>query len=99
MIFNRLFCNRGILIQNFRQHGWIGVLFLITLLFSLPLYIATEYRDVPQQIISLFQANGEVQILFAITLPVAAGIFLFGTFNLVHLRICSIVCRYVVNIY
>ncbi|WP_340019429.1 hypothetical protein [Paenibacillus sp. FSL H3-0457] len=77
MIFNRLFCNRGILIQNFRQHGWIGVLFLITLLFSLPLYIATEYRDVPQQITSLFQANGEVQILFAITLPVAAGIFLF----------------------
>ncbi|MDQ0658275.1 hypothetical protein [Paenibacillus sp. W2I17] len=77
MIFNRLFCNRGILIQNFRQHGWIGILFLITLLFSLPLYIATEYRDVPQQIISLFQANGEVQILFAITLPVAAGIFLF----------------------
>ncbi|WP_017690305.1 hypothetical protein [Paenibacillus sp. PAMC 26794] len=77
MIFNRLFCNRGILIQNFRQHGWIGILFLITLLFSLPLYIATEYRDVPQQITSLFQANGEVQILFAITLPVAAGIFLF----------------------
>jgi ABC-2 type transport system permease protein len=32
---------------------------------------------VPQQITSLFQANGEVQILFAITLPVAAGIFLF----------------------
>lgn len=77
MIFNRLFCNRGILIQNFRQHGWIGILYLITLLFSLPLYIATEYRDVPQQITSLFQANGEVQILFAITLPVAAGIFLF----------------------
>ncbi|KLU53070.1 hypothetical protein EL84_11930 [Paenibacillus sp. VT-400] len=77
MIFNRLFCKRGILIQNFRQHGWIGILFLITLLFSLPLYIATEYRDVPQQITSLFQANGEVQILFAITLPVAAGIFLF----------------------
>ncbi|GAS84986.1 hypothetical protein [Paenibacillus amylolyticus] len=77
MIFNRLFCNRGILIQNFRQHGWIGILYLITLLFSLPLYIATEYRDAPQQITSLFQANGEVQILFAITLPVAAGIFLF----------------------
>ncbi|HBU80768.1 MAG TPA: hypothetical protein DEF35_03865 [Paenibacillus sp.] len=77
MIFNRLFCNRGILFQNFRQHGWIGILYLITLLFSLPLYIATEYREVPQQITSLFQANGEVQILFAITLPVAAGIFLF----------------------
>ncbi|WP_440116906.1 hypothetical protein [Paenibacillus sp. QZ-Y1] len=77
MIFNRLFCNRGILIQNFRQHGWIGILYLITLLFSLPLYIGTEYRDVPQQISSLFQANGEVQILFAITFPVAAGIFLF----------------------
>lgn len=77
MIFNRLFCNRGILIQNFRQHGWIGILYLITLLFSLPLYIGTEYREVPQQITSLFQANGGVQILFAITLPVAAGIFLF----------------------
>lgn len=77
MIFNRLFCNRGILFQNFRQHGWIGILYLITLLFSLPLYIATVYREVPQQITSLFQANGEVQILFAITFPVAAGIFLF----------------------
>ncbi|UPK45077.1 hypothetical protein [Paenibacillus pabuli] len=77
MIFNRLFCNRGILFQNFRQHGWIGILYLLTLLFSLPLYIGTEYREVPQQITSLFQANGEVQILFAITFPVAAGIFLF----------------------
>jgi len=77
MIFNRLFCNRGILFQNFRQHGWIGILYLITLLFSLPLHIGTEYRDLPQQITSLFQANGEVQILFAITFPVAAGIFLF----------------------
>ncbi|SEK86271.1 hypothetical protein [Paenibacillus sp. OK003] len=77
MIFNRLFCNRGILFQNFRQHGWIGILYLITLLFSLPLHISTEYRDLPQQITSLFQANGEVQILFAITFPVAAGIFLF----------------------
>lgn len=77
MIFNRLFCNRGILFQNFRQHGWIGILYLLTLLFSLPLYIGTEYREVPQRITSLFQANGEVQILFAITFPVAAGIFLF----------------------
>lgn len=77
MIFNRLFCNRGILFQNFRQHGWIGILYLITLLFSLPLYIGTAYRELPQQITSLFQANGEVQILFAITFPVAAGIFLF----------------------
>lgn len=77
MIFNRLFCNRGILFQNFRQHGWIGILYLITLLFSLPLHIGTEYRDLPQKITSLFQANGEVQILFGITFPVAAGIFLF----------------------
>jgi len=77
MIFNRLFCNRGILFQNFRQHGWLGILYLITLLFSLPLYIATAHRDIPQQITSLFQANGETHILFAITFPVAMGIFLF----------------------
>ncbi|WP_337034376.1 hypothetical protein [Paenibacillus illinoisensis] len=78
MIFNRLFCNRGILFQNFRQHGWLGILFLLTLLFSLPLYIATERRGgVTQHITSLFEANGETHILFAITFPVAMGIFLF----------------------
>ncbi|MFS0870780.1 hypothetical protein [Paenibacillus xylanilyticus] len=77
MTFNRLFCNRGILFQNFRQHGWLGILYLITLLFSLPLHIATEHRDVPQTITSLFQSNGETHILFAITFPVAMGIFLF----------------------
>ncbi|MGE6577950.1 hypothetical protein [Paenibacillus xylanexedens] len=76
MIFNRLFCNRGILIQNFRQHGWIGILYLITLLFSLPLYIGTQYREVPLEITSLFQAN-EIHLVFALTFPVAIALLLF----------------------
>ena len=76
MIFNRLFCNRGILIQNFRQHGWIGILYLITLLFSLPLYIGTQYIEVPLEITSLFQAN-EIHLVFALTFPVAIALFLF----------------------
>lgn len=77
MTFNRLYFNRGILIQNFRQHGWIGILYLFALLFAVPLHIATEYREVPQEIASLFLVNGEAQLLFAITFPVVAGLFIF----------------------
>ncbi|WP_145049499.1 hypothetical protein [Paenibacillus xylanexedens] len=77
MTFSRLYFNRGILFQNFRQHGWLGILFLIVLLFSLPLPIGTEYREVPYEITSLFQTNGQMHLLLALAFPVAIGLFLF----------------------
>ncbi|CAI6081688.1 hypothetical protein PAECIP112173_03291 [Paenibacillus sp. JJ-100] len=77
MTFNRLYFNRGFLYQNFRQHGWLGIVYLLLLLFSLPLYIGTQVRDVPGEISSLFRANGEFHWLFAVTIPVVMALFLF----------------------
>lgn len=77
MTFNRLYFNRGILHQNFRQHGWLGIVYLLLLLVSLPLYIGTQYRDYTEEINSLFRANGEFHWLMAITVPVVMALFLF----------------------
>lgn len=77
MTFNRLYFNRGILYQNFRQHGWLGIVYLLLLLFSLPLYIGTQYRDYTEEISTLFRARGEFHWFFAITVPVVIALFLF----------------------
>jgi len=77
MTFNRLYFNRGILYQNFRQHGWLGIVYLLLLLYSLPLFIGTQYRDYAEEISTLFKARGELHWLFAITVPVVIALFLF----------------------
>ncbi|PYE48613.1 ABC-2 type transport system permease protein [Paenibacillus barcinonensis] len=77
MIFNRLYFNRGILYQNFRQHGWLGLVYLLLLLLSLPLTIGTTYRENAEEITSLFQVRGELLWFFAISIPVVMGLFLF----------------------
>lgn len=77
MTFNRLYFNRGILYQNLRQHGWLGIIYLLLLLYSLPLFIGTEYRDYTEEISTLFRVRGEFHWFFAITVPVAIALFLF----------------------
>ncbi|MDM5279546.1 hypothetical protein QUF95_19280 [Paenibacillus silvae] len=77
MIFNRLYFNRGILYQNFRQHGWLGLIYLLLLLLSLPLDIGTAYRENAEKINSLFMVRGELLWFFAISIPVVIGLFLF----------------------
>nr|WP_145403581.1 DUF4010 domain-containing protein [Paenibacillus xylanexedens] len=77
MIFNRLYFNRGILYQNFRQHGWLGLIYLLLLLLSLPLNIGTAYRENAEKINSLFMVRGELLWFFAISIPVVIGLFLF----------------------
>lgn len=77
MTSSRLFCNWGILLQNLRQHGWIGIMYTLTLLFAGPSYLLSSYFEVPRSINSLFEANGDTQAIFVLIFPVAAGIFLF----------------------
>ncbi|MGO4529527.1 hypothetical protein AB4Z30_10640 [Paenibacillus sp. 2TAF8] len=77
MTFNRLYFNRGILYQNFRQHGWLGIVYLLLLLYSLPLFIGTQYRDYTEEISTLFRARGEFHWFLAITVPVVIALFLF----------------------
>ncbi|MCM3134173.1 hypothetical protein M3629_15375 [Paenibacillus polysaccharolyticus] len=76
MTFNQLYFNRGILYQNFRQHGWLGIVYLLLLL-TLPLFIGTEYRDYTEEISTLFKVNGEFHWFLAITVPVVMALFLF----------------------
>ncbi|WP_088102650.1 DUF6449 domain-containing protein [Halalkalibacter urbisdiaboli] len=73
--------NLGIIKQDFKQHGWIGIIFLIGLLFSLPLQMlrmeeeGIKYRYA--HIENLFMIEWEIQVLFIIGTPIIAGIFLF----------------------
>lgn len=80
MMRSRFFFNSGIIRQNVRQHGWIGIIYTLGLLFSLPLqlFMNNSYPGAqPQKIENLFRVGGSIQALFIISLPVAAGLFLF----------------------
>ncbi|MBW4084380.1 hypothetical protein [Paenibacillus sp. S150] len=79
MTRSRYFFNRSVIRQNVRQHGWIGIIYTLGLLFSLPLQLfMSNYPDAePQKIDSLFRVGGNMQMLFILSLPVAAGLFLF----------------------
>ncbi|MFB5267561.1 multidrug ABC transporter permease [Paenibacillus enshidis] len=77
MTSSRFFFNGGVIRQNIRQHGWIGILYLAGLLFTLPLKLilgmpytqAIRLRD-------LFEYHGEEQMIFILSLPVIAGVFI-----------------------
>ncbi|WP_028783127.1 DUF6449 domain-containing protein [Thalassobacillus devorans] len=67
--------------QNFRSVGWIGIIYLIGLLFAMPLRIMMELSsDRPFQFFhenGLFQINFEIQQVMIIIIPVLLGVFLF----------------------
>ncbi|MEK3986597.1 hypothetical protein MHB77_25055 [Paenibacillus sp. FSL K6-3166] len=79
MTRSRYYFNSSIIRQNFRQHGWIGIIYALGLLFALPLqlFMSNNPNEKPQEIEHLFRIAGSVQALFIITIPVAAGLFLF----------------------
>ncbi|MED4460956.1 hypothetical protein [Metabacillus fastidiosus] len=77
------FFNPGIFKQDLRQHGWIGVIYLLCLLFVLPLQmllIISNEENYPyyiKELTNYFQVAAGGQLMFLFTLPVIAGIFLF----------------------
>lgn len=79
MTRSRYYFNSSIIRQNFRQHGWIGIIYALGLLFALPLqlFMSNNPNEKPQEIEHLFRIAGSVQALFIITIPIAAGLFLF----------------------
>ncbi|SDM42101.1 DUF6449 domain-containing protein [Paenibacillus jilunlii] len=79
MMRSRYFFNSSVIRQNLRQHGWIGIIYTLGLLFSLPLQLfMNNYPGAdPQKIDTLFRVGGNIQMLFIISLPAAAGLFLF----------------------
>jgi len=78
--------NRGIIKQNLKQHGWIGIVYLVGLLFALPLQIMmlTSNENVQPKPIDYYQHfqdyfdfNMEIQTVLLFTIPILAGIILF----------------------
>lgn len=79
MTRSRFFFNSSMIRQNLRQHGWIGIIYTLGLLFALPLqmFMNSNPTAKPQNVKSLFFVGGEIQMMFAVTVPIAAGLFLF----------------------
>lgn len=74
------FFNKGILLQNLKQHGWIGIVFLIGLLYSSPLQLlmVVSSKHFPYTYVTnIFLETSEWQSLFLFIMPVLTAIFLF----------------------
>ncbi|ALA40961.1 DUF6449 domain-containing protein [Paenibacillus sp. FSL M7-0802] len=81
MTSNRFFCSGGVIRQCLRQHGWIGLLYLVGLLFTvlLPLFMSIGDEQPRVVLKSLFDntsSGNELQKLILTTVPVLAGVML-----------------------
>lgn len=81
MTSNRFFYSGGVVRQSLRQHGWIGLLYLAGLLFTvpLPLFMSTGNEQVPTVLRSLFDGTSSgdgLQNIVFLTVPVLAGVML-----------------------
>ncbi|WP_342438519.1 DUF6449 domain-containing protein [Paenibacillus sp. FSL L8-0436] len=79
MTRSRFFFNSSVIRQNLRQHGWIGIIYMLGLMFFLPLqmFLSGNPNAEPEKVESLFGIGGDMQVFFIATLPVVAGLFLF----------------------
>ncbi|RXJ02007.1 multidrug ABC transporter permease [Anaerobacillus alkaliphilus] len=84
MQLKTLLFNRGIYIQNLKNVGWIGILYLLCLWFAVPLQIlmiSSSYREYRQHYAftsgSLFSFMDGFQYLLMFTVPILLAIFLF----------------------
>ncbi|OBA08259.1 multidrug ABC transporter permease [Paenibacillus polymyxa] len=81
MTSNRFFCSGGVIRQCLRQHGWIGLLYLVGLLFTvlLPLFMSIgdeQPRVVLKSLFDSTDSGNELQKLILMTVPVLAGVML-----------------------
>lgn len=78
---NKSFINKGMQKQNMKQHGWLGIVFFIGLLFALPLQmflLASDIRNRDSLVIeNVFDIAYPFQFILIIFLPILAGIVLF----------------------
>ncbi|MEK5024066.1 DUF6449 domain-containing protein [Paenibacillus sp. FSL M7-1046] len=79
MTRSRFFFNSSVIRQNLRQHGWIGIIYTLGLMFFLPLqmFLSGNPNAEPEKAESLFGIGGDMQVFFIATIPVVAGLFLF----------------------
>lgn len=74
------FFRSGIIKQDLRQHGWIGIVYFICLLFTVPLEIlqlASRNYVTYENYQNYLMINPGAQVLFLFLIPIAAGLLLF----------------------
>lgn len=76
------FFNRGIIVNNFKRFGWIGIVYTLALFFSVPLQILMHYNNIEKYnsihnpITNIFLFRSEIQKLFILVIPVLAAVLL-----------------------
>ncbi|WP_046213264.1 ABC transporter permease [Paenibacillus wulumuqiensis] len=81
MTFNHYFFNRGLWMHAWRQGGWIGVIYLLLMIFAGPMQLlisnsAYEYQNDPRVLDYMFKEDGEIAILFAFIMCILMAVFL-----------------------
>lgn len=74
------FFNSGLIKQDIKQHGWLGIVYLIGLIFAVPLQLIMLNNADSRRMVDLktfFEMAMEIQAFFVFTIPILAGIFLF----------------------
>ncbi|WP_070121000.1 hypothetical protein [Bacillus marinisedimentorum] len=74
------FFNRGVMKQDFKQHGWISLLFFVGLFFIFPLQFlmaASNDDHIYHYLKNIFDAGFEISAVATIGVSIGAGIFLF----------------------
>jgi ABC-2 type transport system permease protein len=76
--------NKGMMIQSFRNVGWIGIVYLVGLFFALPLRVLMEWSKQRQydgfyydRFENVFAIMFEVQLVLMFAVPILLAIFLF----------------------
>ncbi|WIV19963.1 DUF6449 domain-containing protein [Paenibacillus polygoni] len=75
----RSYFNKAIIRQDLKQYGWIGILYLLALLFFIPflmLFAVREGQPV-QQLNSLYEVTNRISLVLLLIFPVLAGTFIF----------------------
>ena len=75
----RSYFNKAIIRQDLRQYGWIGILYLLALLFFIPFIMLFDVRE-GQPVVelnSLYEVSGGLSLVLLLIFPVLAGTFIF----------------------
>lgn len=75
----RSYFNKAIIRQDLKQYGWIGILYLLALLFLIPfimLFAVREGQPV-EKLNSLYEVAGGTSLVLLLIFPVLAGTFIF----------------------
>ncbi|WP_160032442.1 DUF6449 domain-containing protein [Paenibacillus sp. An7] len=75
----RSYFNKAIIRQDLKQYGWIGILYLLALLFFIPFIMLFDVREGQQveKLDSLYELAGGTSLVLLLIFPVLAGTFIF----------------------